>query len=466
MRSILRTSLLVIFLTAGCKATDFQQAADEIPVQNPSAQQDPSAQEEKRAAIIEAFGEDAFITENEFKVDDMVLSLEQIDLHQKEHSDDAPSRVNTMAYMYANYKWPNGIIPVKYESEDLRRRIQKACSYWGMVGNIYCPDWKGEDTYLDVKYNEKGEGNGGGAYTGYIKGRISKMNLPHKVVAKEKFDGTLNNIEVHELGHVLGLWHEHQRVDRDRYVRVNWNAVTDGSQNAQYSIVPGALNPKDTATGPYDFLSVMHYGKSSSKIGSHENALIALPPFDFLNNSEAVSDFGNSFPFSGRDAAFIASMYPGAKRPGYRSVLRDVTTPLLQYKSRYTIRTAKNFYVTAEKGGGTGSVLNANRTAIGDWETFRAVPVGDGYMALKTFNNTYVTAHKDTGALYGDRTVLGDWEKFKVYATYEAVPEFRDLLLVTYYGKIVSPTNGGGTSIYAKDLVPDINERLIFKFKP
>lgn len=30
---------------------------------------------------------------------------------------------------------------------------------------------------------------------------------------------------VHELLHVLGLWHEQSRADRDRYVRVVWNNV-------------------------------------------------------------------------------------------------------------------------------------------------------------------------------------------------------------------------------------------------
>lgn len=65
----------------------------------------------------------------------------------------------------------------------------------------------------------------------------------------------------HELGHALGLWHEHQRPDRDNYVTVhpeNSLAEWAASFNALTNEVLQLEHTKDL--GPYDFNSVMHYG--------------------------------------------------------------------------------------------------------------------------------------------------------------------------------------------------------------
>ena len=75
---------------------------------------------------------------------------------------------------------------------------------------------------------------------------------------------------------------------------------------------------------------------------------------------------------------------------------------------------ANSRYVCADNAG--RSSLIANRTAVGAWETFQVVPVGDNVVALWSFaDNRYVTAESaGASALIANRTAIGPWEQFRV----------------------------------------------------
>lgn len=71
---------------------------------------------------------------------------------------------------------------------------------------------------------------------------------------------------IHELGHAVGLWHEHTRPDRDDYIDVVWGCIESGKEHN--------FHKKTTAQphGPYDSTSIMHYGSwafvdSSQRVG-------------------------------------------------------------------------------------------------------------------------------------------------------------------------------------------------------
>ncbi|CAN7979774.1 unnamed protein product, partial [Ixodes pacificus] len=59
---------------------------------------------------------------------------------------------------------------------------------------------------------------------------------------------------VHELLHVLGLWHEQSRADRDRYVRVVWNNVVP-----RFKANFMKTNRVPYLNEDYDYESIMHY---------------------------------------------------------------------------------------------------------------------------------------------------------------------------------------------------------------
>ena len=60
---------------------------------------------------------------------------------------------------------------------------------------------------------------------------------------------------LHELGHTLGLLHEHQRPDRDDYIVINTQNIEDGAQ-AQFMKIGKVY-------GPFDFNSIMLYDSYS-----------------------------------------------------------------------------------------------------------------------------------------------------------------------------------------------------------
>ena len=54
---------------------------------------------------------------------------------------------------------------------------------------------------------------------------------------------------IHEIGHTVGLYHEHQRLDRDEHLAIRSNAIANWPQ----------YRPEHPGSGPYDLASVMHY---------------------------------------------------------------------------------------------------------------------------------------------------------------------------------------------------------------
>lgn len=61
----------------------------------------------------------------------------------------------------------------------------------------------------------------------------------------------------HEIGHALGLWHHHQRYDRDEFIVVLWDQIRDDRIDNFFRCA--TLDQCDNHNVPYDYGSVMHY---------------------------------------------------------------------------------------------------------------------------------------------------------------------------------------------------------------
>lgn len=99
----------------------------------------------------------------------------------------------------------------------------------------------------------------------------------------------------HELGHTLGLWHEQSRADRDNYIRIVWENI---SEDYRYNFSQHLSDGIDF--GDYDYQSIMHY-TSYAFSNNGEKTIIPL--------QENV-DIGQRDHLSKKDIAAINSMYP------------------------------------------------------------------------------------------------------------------------------------------------------------
>uniref|UniRef100_A0A182QJT4 Metalloendopeptidase n=1 Tax=Anopheles farauti TaxID=69004 RepID=A0A182QJT4_9DIPT len=112
---------------------------------------------------------------------------------------------------------------------------------------------------------------------------------------------------VHELMHSLGFYHEHNRLDRDRYVKILYdNMLSDESLQSNFDLV----DPGNTTTFnvPYDLGSIMHYRRDAfSKRPKLLDTMQAKVPWE--------GELGQGSTLTWYDALLINIMYCGVPVP-------------------------------------------------------------------------------------------------------------------------------------------------------
>lgn len=98
-------------------------------------------------------------------------------------------------------------------------------------------------------------------YICHIKKNEAKINTSSSTTGKKKNCKVTLGLPslltiVHELGHTLGLHHEHQRPDRDEWITVNYDNIIKGHEHNFFVKHDHLYNIHHI---PYDIKSVMHY---------------------------------------------------------------------------------------------------------------------------------------------------------------------------------------------------------------
>ncbi|KAM0736134.1 Zinc metalloproteinase nas-7 [Formica fusca] len=68
---------------------------------------------------------------------------------------------------------------------------------------------------------------------------------------------------IHEMLHTLGLYHEHMRPDRDKYITIMWENIKKGNAFNFYSLNKNIITDYGL---PYDYDSIMHYSMTAFSV--------------------------------------------------------------------------------------------------------------------------------------------------------------------------------------------------------
>jgi hypothetical protein len=193
-------------------------------------------------------------------------------------------------------RWPRGIVPFRFTtptlSAEAKALFREACLMWERaVGN----NAGGRKVVSFVEITSASAGR-----HVRVRGGAANINQASTGAVGDAFIaiGFLNKGSIaHELGHVLGLVHEHQRHDRDQFV--TRGAAVAG--NANFRLHSAG---EDTVRTPYDFGSIMHYGREVMLNGQRVVALTPKPQFQ----AQAVNMGQRNAP-SAHDVAAIRQIY-------------------------------------------------------------------------------------------------------------------------------------------------------------
>jgi hypothetical protein len=222
---------------------------------------------------------------NKVQVDDMLLEKSFIK-HVLPDTD-----VNSQAAggysVYGSQPWKKGIMPVVFSdtiSKTKRDWFIKVAQKWTASTGITIINRTNQTEYLYVNNAESGCFSDVGAAAGQV--RI--MNLAEGCWAEPT--------TLHEIGHALGLMHEHQRADRDLFISINLNNVDPGLDYAF-----DLFNTMNNASS-YDFYSIMHYSQYAfSKNG--------LPTMNTLPQYASYQKVMGIKKISAQDLKTITTMY-------------------------------------------------------------------------------------------------------------------------------------------------------------
>ncbi len=236
--------------------------------------------------------------------------------------------------------WPGGVVPYVFSNNVTSPLHQKAfrdaAAEWAMVANVHFIPRTNQTDYILV---QEGAGENTSA-VGMIGGEQALT-----------VSAWTRSVICHEIGHALGLVHEHQRSDRDNYVTIMTQNIQSGFEFA-FALLPDSNN-----RAAYDFLSVMHYTRDA--YANAEGLDTIVPKAAYV---QYIDIMGNNLgrELTPLDRAGVASIYgSGAALSSVVTNTNDSGVGSLRAAIIYAQdhpNTTITFNIPANDPGHTGSI--------------------------------------------------------------------------------------------------------------
>uniref|UniRef100_A0A8C3KEW4 Metalloendopeptidase n=1 Tax=Calidris pygmaea TaxID=425635 RepID=A0A8C3KEW4_9CHAR len=214
-------------------------------------------------------------------------------------------RVRRATTSRAERIWPGGVIPYVIGGNftgTQRAIFKQAMRHWEKHTCVTFVERTDEESFIVFTYRTCGCCS----YVGRRGGGPQAISIGKNC---DKF-----GIVAHELGHVVGFWHEHTRPDRDQHVTIIRENIQQGQEYNFLKMEAGEVNSLGET---YDFDSIMHYARNTFSRGVFLDTI--LPRRD---DNGVRPTIGQRIRLSRGDIAQARKLY---KCPACGETLQDST---------------------------------------------------------------------------------------------------------------------------------------------
>lgn len=202
-------------------------------------------------------------------------------------------------------QWPLGRVCYVMAPDVNRDRIRSAMENWTAYTGMTFQDCQDErDCCASCgQYVNFQKGEGCWSYVGRQPESTCGFGGQTLSVASECSEGNI----MHEIGHAVGLLHEHTRRDRDEHVKVKMENIKP-IYRPNFEITKSSTGGETLIplNGAYDYASIMHYSSKAFAVNPTESTIV---PVDREGNVRNDVDIGQRRVLSPQDVDTIVALY-------------------------------------------------------------------------------------------------------------------------------------------------------------